>query len=68
MASPAFEFDERDILLQSLDDFNHLNIDFIDAFIGAWMREHQIKNIYTFNIRDFNRISGIVVKNPAHNH
>jgi predicted nucleic acid-binding protein len=68
VASPAFEFDERDILLQSLDDFNHLNIDFIDAFIGAWMREHQIKNIYTFNIRDFNRISGIVVKNPAHNH
>ena len=61
VASKAFEFEERDILLQALDDFHYLNIDFIDAYIGSWMNEYKIKNIYTFNVRDFKRIRGIAV-------
>ncbi len=49
-------FDERQILLQALDDYVHLNIDFIDAYIAAWMEEQDIKNIYTFNKKHFKRI------------
>ena len=36
-ASDLFEIPERDILLQSLEDFQTLNIDFIDAYIGNWV-------------------------------
>jgi len=64
VASKAFEIEERDILLQALDDFHHLNIDFVDAYIGTWMKEHQIENIYTLNVKDFKRIKGITVNDP----
>ena len=65
VASKAFEIEERDILLQALDEFHHLNIDFIDAYIGAWMRERKLENIYTFNVKDFKRIPGIIVNKPS---
>lgn len=59
VASTAFEIDERDILLQALEYFHTLNIDFIDAYIGAWMLEHNIQDIYTLNVKDFKRLTGI---------
>ena len=65
VASKAFEIEERDILLQALDDFHHLNIDFVDAYIGAWMRERKLENIFTFNVRDFKRIPGIIINEPS---
>ncbi|HDP99303.1 MAG TPA: type II toxin-antitoxin system VapC family toxin, partial [bacterium] len=65
VASKAFEFEERDILLQAIDDFYYLNIDFVDAYIGAWMKERQINNIYTLNVKDFRRIDGIIVNTDS---
>lgn len=62
-ASPAFEINEREILLQALEDFNSLNIDFIDAYIGAWMQNNGVDSIYTLNIKDFKRIPGIKIAN-----
>ncbi len=62
-ASPAFEINEREILLQALEDFNSLNIDFIDAYIGAWMQNNGVDTIYTLNIKDFKRIPGIKIAN-----
>lgn len=56
VASPAFEIKERDILLQALENFHYLNIDFIDAYIGAWMKEQNLNDIFTFNLKDFKRI------------
>ena len=61
VASELFEINERDILLQALEDFHTLNIDFIDAFIGTWMLENKVDNIATWNIKDFKRIPGINV-------
>ena len=61
VASKAFEIEERDILLQALDDFHFLNIDFIDAYIGAWMKERKLENICTLNVKDFKRIPDIIV-------
>jgi uncharacterized protein len=59
VASHLFAIPERDILLQSLEDFNILNIDFIDAYIGNWMKNQGIHQIYTLNQKDFRRIPGI---------
>lgn len=61
VAAPVFEIEERETLLQALEDFHYLNIDFIDAYIGAWMKEKQIKHIYTLNKKDFKRIPGITL-------
>ncbi len=59
VAADFFEIEERDILLQALDDFHHLNIDFVDAYIGAWMQERGIAGIYTLNEKHFRRLGGI---------
>ena len=65
VASEAFEIQERDILLQSLEDFQTLNIDFIDAYIGNWMKMQGIHKVVTFNLKDFKRISDINVYQPS---
>ncbi len=59
VASKAIEFEERDLLLQAIDDFHHLNIDFADAYICAWMKERDFHDIYTLNVKDFRRVKDI---------
>jgi len=61
VASGSIEFDERDVLLQALEDFHTLNIDFIDAYIAGWMKEMGIDEIFTLNTKDFKRIHGIQI-------
>lgn len=61
VASRAFEIEEREILLQALEDFHFLNIDFIDAYIGSWMKEKKLEKICTLNIKDFSRIPGLTI-------
>lgn len=61
VASRVFEIDERDILLQALENFHFLNIDFIDAYIGAWMQERAIEGICTLNEKHFRRLPGVKV-------
>ena len=61
MASQAFDIEERDILLQALEDFHSLNIDFIDAYIGAWMLDRNVNDIFTLNIKNISRLGGICV-------
>ena len=60
VGSWAFEIEEREILLQALEDFHFLNIDFINAYIGSWIKEHKIEKIYTLNKKDFKRIPDLV--------
>lgn len=59
VASEAVEIEDRDIILQALEDFHSLNIDFIDAYIASWMQKKQLSQICTLNKKDFKRISGI---------
>ena len=59
--SSAFEIANRQILIQALEDFHILNIDFTDAYIGAWMKENGLTDIYTLNVKDYERIPGIHV-------
>ena len=43
------EISERDIILQALEDFNSLNIDYVDTYIASWMKMNQIEKIATHN-------------------
>jgi len=61
VASEILEIEERDILLQALEDFHSMNIDFIDAYIASWMQKRQLKKIVTLNKKDFRRIPGIEI-------
>ena len=63
IASETFEIEERDILLQALEDFHSLNIDFVDAYIASWMQKNQLDKIVTLNKKDFKRIPGLSVVN-----
>ena len=36
------------------------NVDFIDAYIAAVMRNHKITHIYSFNKKHLSKIKGIV--------
>ena len=64
VASRIFEIEERDILLQALENFHFFNVDFIDAYIAAWMQERGIKGIYTLNEKHFRRLPGAQVMKP----
>jgi len=63
VASEAFEIEERDILLQALEDFHSLNIDFVDAYIASWMQKRRLDKIATLNKKDFKRIPGLSIVN-----
>ena len=54
-------FDERDILLQALEDYRNSNVDFVDAYIAAWMNDHGVQDLYTFNKKHFKRLSHVNV-------
>ena len=62
VASEVFEIEERDILLQALEDFHFFNIDFIDAYIASWMGKRKVYKIATLNKKDFKRIPGLSVE------
>ena len=63
-ASKAFEFDERDIVLQALENYQALNVDFIDAYISAWMEANGIRDIFTYNRKHFTRFKKLNVHTP----
>ena len=61
VASNVIEIEEREILLQAIEDFSYLNIDFNDAYISAWMRAKNINHIFTLNAKHFLKIPEIIV-------
>jgi len=61
VASTVFEIEEREILLQALEDFHFLNIDFVDAYIASWLQEKNLDSIFTLNKKDFKRIPGLSI-------
>lgn len=64
IASKAFELEEREILLQALEDYHSLNIDFVDAYIASWMEKRGIENIYTYNQKHFKKFNQITALQP----
>lgn len=59
VASDDLQIAHRAMLLNALQDFVEHNVDFNDAYIHAWMEEHDINIIATFNDRHFKRFRDI---------
>jgi uncharacterized protein len=59
VASDDMVIQNRSIILNALEDFVELNVDFNDAYIYSWMQENGIKKIATFNEKHFKRFRNI---------
>ncbi len=63
--TPGLDVLDGGLALQAITWYNEQNIDFVDAYNGAWMREHGISKVYTFDDRHFARLEGIAARSPG---
>ena len=62
--TPGIEVSEGDLVLQAVADYVEKNVDFIDAYHGAWLLAQGMKAVLTFDQLHFSRLDGITVKLP----
>lgn len=62
--TPGLEVPEAEILLQAVIWYAEQNVDFADAYNGAWMLAQGIDTVCTFDRRHFRRLPGIMVLQP----
>jgi predicted nucleic acid-binding protein len=55
---------EADLLLQAIVDYDTLNVDFIDAYNAAWMKQQKLTTVYSFDRQHFSRFTGLTLKEP----
>lgn len=63
--TPGLEIPGGHLILQALADYLNHNVDFIDAYNRAWMRERELTRICTFDRRPFSRLEGLEVLVPG---
>jgi predicted nucleic-acid-binding protein len=63
--TPGLEVADAEILFQAILWYVEKNVDFIDAYNAAWMSEHKLAAIYTFDQKHFKRLPGISVHVPG---
>jgi predicted nucleic-acid-binding protein len=63
--TPGLEVGDSDLVLQALAGYADDNIDFADAFNGAWMLSEGIALAYTFDRKHSARLDGIQAQAPA---
>ena len=56
--------ESRDLLARAALLYESLQIDFIDAYNGLWMGEHQLSKVLTFDQKHFKCIAGIEALTP----
>ncbi len=56
--TPGLEVVDGEIILQAVVWYAELNIDFADAYNGAWMLSNDIESVYTFD-RHLSRLPGV---------
>ncbi len=61
----GLQVDGRDLLLQAITTYAERNVDFIDAYNGAWMLAQEITTACTFDRKHFARLDGIRVQVPG---
>lgn len=63
--TPGLEVERADLALQAATDYAALNIDFIDAYNAAWMRDAGISRVHTFDRKHYRRFGDIEVLVPG---
>jgi predicted nucleic acid-binding protein len=62
--APGLELEDSSLVLQAVLWHVEKSVDFIDAYNAAWMIEHGIRTIQTFDRKHFSRFEGIQVIVP----
>jgi len=60
--TPGLDVENADLLLQAAVMYAEKNVDFIDAFNAAWMRERGVKSVATFDARHYSRLDSVEVR------
>jgi predicted nucleic-acid-binding protein len=63
--TPGLEVANGDLVLQAILWHVEKSVDFLDAYNAAWMAEHSIKTVITFDQKHFKRFEGIQVDIPG---
>lgn len=63
--TPGIEVADSDLLLQAIAWYADRNVDFIDAFDGAWLLAQGLTVAYSFDRKHLSRIEGIQVRSPT---
>ncbi len=63
--TPGLEVLDAELILQAVTWYAEQNVDFIDAYNGAWMLAQGISTVSTFDQGHFARLQGIEVRVPG---
>ena len=63
--TPGLEVCDSSLVLQAILWYVEKNIDFIDAYNGAWMLAEGVKVAYTFDKKHFSRLEGVELSVPG---
>ena len=64
LTADGLRVERRDLILQAISDYVEKNIDFADAYNGAWALSEGISSAATFDAQHFSRIEGLSVIVP----
>jgi predicted nucleic-acid-binding protein len=56
---------DEEIILQAIIWYADKNIDYIDAYNAAWMFQHGVESLYTFDRKHYARIEGLNILVPG---
>ncbi len=56
---------ESDIITEALLAYAESNVDFIDAYTAAWMRQRGLRRVATFDQKHYSRFEGLAVHVPG---
>lgn len=59
----GLEINERNILLKAINTYGKANIDFIDAYVSAWMGNTKMEQIYSYE-KDFEKLTSVKRLSP----
>ena len=63
--TPGLEVMDADLVLQAIISYVDKNVDFIDAYSGAWLLAHDMKCADTFDRQHFSRLPDVAVVIPG---
>jgi predicted nucleic-acid-binding protein len=63
--TPGIEVTDGDLVLQATADYAAKNVDFIDAYNGAWLLAQGMNLALTFDHLDFSRLDGVTARLPG---
>lgn len=63
--TPGLEVETADLIIQAVVWFEEKNVDFIDAYNVAWMMEHELVELWSFDKKHLKRFEQISLNSPA---